>query len=93
MVVVNQVFGLTMKYLLQMKSYMESEIMREKQSCSGKLGKWIQSPLFSSIPLLPEVPSEVVLLGSKEHTLKNIDLIHFSHVIEETCKAKYHTEI
>ena len=67
--------------------------MREKQSFSGKLGKLIQSPLFSSLPLLPEVLSEVVLLGSKEHTLKNIDLVQLSHVIEETCKAKYHTEI
>ena len=67
--------------------------MREKQSFSGKLGKLIQGPLFSSLPLLPEVLSEVVLLGSKEHTLKNIDLVQLSHVIEETCKAKYHTEI
>lgn len=52
--------------------------MREKQRCSGKVGKWTQSPLFSRLPLLPKGLSEVVLLGSKEHTLKNIDLIQFS---------------
>lgn len=34
------------------------------------------------LPLLPEVPSEV-FKGSEELILKNIDLVQFSHVIDE----------
>lgn len=67
--------------------------MREKNRAA--LEKWENEPrvhLFS-LPLLPEVLSEVVLSGSKEHILKNIKVVQLSHVIDEKIKAKSHTEI
>lgn len=67
--------GFAMKFLFQIKYYVELNIYKRKSRTSLEEQGYGTRTHFFSLPLLPEVPSEGFSQGSMKPISKNIDFI------------------